>query len=87
MRRVTAIPAWIKPGFGGLVTWGLGVSVFLIAGKVGIFGLGYQDLSSALNDKFEWKLAGLMVLAKLIATIASYGFGGCGGVFAPLFFI
>jgi chloride channel protein, CIC family len=87
MKRVRAIPAWIKPGFGGLVTWGLGVSVFLIAGKVGVFGLGYQDLSSALNNKFEWKLAGFMVLAKLVATIASYGFGGCGGIFAPLLFI
>jgi len=87
MRKVTALPAWIKPGFGGLVTWGLGISVFLIAGKIGVFGLGYQDLSAALNNSFEWKLAGLMVLAKLIATIASYGFGGCGGIFAPLLFI
>ncbi len=87
MRRVTSVPAWLKPGFGGLVTWVLGVSVFLTFGKIGVFGLGYQDLSRALNNNFEWKIAGIMVGAKLVATIASYGFGGCGGIFAPLLFI
>jgi CIC family chloride channel protein len=87
MRRVTSVPAWLKPGFGGLATWILGVSVFLTFGKIGVFGLGYQDLSKALNNNFEWKIAGIMVCAKLVATIASYGFGGCGGIFAPLLFI
>ncbi len=87
MKRVTAIPPWAKPGLGGLVTWVLGVGVFLIAGKIGVFGLGYQDLSSALTNKYAWQIAGLIALAKLVATIASYGFGGCGGIFAPLLFI
>lgn len=86
-KRMTSVPAWLRPGFGGLVTWILGVSVFLTAGKIGVFGLGYQDLSQALNNNFEWKIAGIMVCAKLVATIASYGFGGCGGIFAPLLFI
>lgn len=87
VRRLSSLPAWLKPGFGGLVTWLLGVSVFLAVGKIGVFGLGYQDLSRALNNNFEWKIAGIMVCAKLVATIASYGFGGCGGIFAPLLFI
>ena len=86
-KKMTSVPAWLWPGFGGLVTWILGVSVFLSAGKLGVFGLGYQDLSRALNNNFEWKVAGVMVCAKLVATIASYGFGGCGGIFAPLLFI
>jgi chloride channel protein, CIC family len=86
-RRLSSVPAWLKPGFGGLVTWILGVTVFLTVGKIGIFGLGYQDLSRALNNNLEWKIAGIMVCAKLVATIASYGFGGCGGIFAPLLFI
>lgn len=86
-KKLTRVPAFLRPGFGGLVTWILGVSVFLTAGKIGVFGLGYQDLSKALNNDFEWKIAGIMVCAKLVATIASYGFGGCGGIFAPLLFI
>lgn len=87
VRKLGSVPSWVKPGFGGLVTWVLGVSVFLAFGKIGVFGLGYQDLSQALNNNFGWKVAGIMVCAKLIATIASYGFGGCGGIFAPLLFI
>ncbi len=81
------VPAWVKPGFGGLITWALGVSVFLAVGKIGVFGLGYQDLSRALANDFVWQAAGLLALAKLLATMASYGFGGCGGIFAPLLFI
>lgn len=81
------VPAWLLPLFGGLITWVVGCAVFLATGKVGVFGLGYQDLSAALSNNFEWKVAGLMVGGKLIATIAGYGFGGCGGIFAPSLFI
>jgi len=86
-KRMTSVPAWLRPGLGGLVTWILGVSVFLTVGKISVFGLGYQDLSRALNNNFEWKIAGIIVCAKLVATIASYGFGGCGGIFAPMLFV
>jgi CIC family chloride channel protein len=81
------VPGWVKPGFGGLATWLIGVTMFLAVGRIGVFGLGYQDLSQALNNKFVWQAAGLMAVAKLLATMASYGFGGCGGIFAPLLFV
>jgi CIC family chloride channel protein len=85
--RQKRIPAWALPSFGGFITWVIGISVFLVSGKLGVFGLGYGDLSSALNHNFEWKIAGLMVGAKLLATIVGYSFGGCGGIFAPTLFI
>jgi CIC family chloride channel protein len=87
MLHQTRVPNWFLPVFGGLITWVLGVSVFLTTGKLGVFGLGYQNLSSALNNVFDWRIAGLLVLAKLVATIASYSFGACGGIFAPSLFI
>jgi CIC family chloride channel protein len=77
------VPRWLLPVFGGFLTWVIGVSVFLTTGKVGVFGLGYQDLSAALNNNYAWKIAGVMVGAKLLATIIGYSFGGCGGIFAP----
>jgi CIC family chloride channel protein len=83
----TRVPNWLLPVFGGLITWVLGISVFLTTGKLGVFGLGYQNLSSALHNVFDWRIAGLLVLAKLAATIASYSFGACGGIFAPSLFI
>lgn len=81
------VPAWTLPCLGGFTTWVLGISVYLISGKIGVFGLGYRDLSDALINHFEWRVAGLMVCAKLLATIASYSFGGCGGIFSPMLFL
>jgi CIC family chloride channel protein len=85
--RQRRFPAWVLPIFGGLLTWGLGVSMFLATGKLGVFGLGYQDLSNALTNAFDWRIAGLLVLAKLAATVISYSFGACGGIFAPSLFL
>jgi chloride channel protein, CIC family len=87
VKRQKRIPAWLLPVMGGLATWIIGCAVFLATGKIGVFGLGYQDLSSALNNHFEWKIAGVMIVAKLLAMIIGYSFGGCGGIFAPLLFV
>ncbi len=87
LKRQKRIPAWLLPIFGGLATWVIGCAVFLASGKIGVFGLGYQDLSSALNNNFEWKIAGVLIVAKLLAMIIGYSFGGCGGIFAPLLFV
>ncbi len=42
LRRV---PPWLLPVMGALITWALGVGVFCWTGKLGVFGLGYDDLS------------------------------------------
>ncbi|HUX39826.1 MAG TPA: chloride channel protein [Rectinemataceae bacterium] len=83
----TRYPAWLMPFFGALVTWALAVSVFAATGKLGVFGLGYIDLESVLKNNFIWWVAGILVFAKLAATIFSYGLGGSGGIFSPLLFI
>ncbi|MBU4485714.1 MAG: chloride channel protein, partial [Candidatus Delongbacteria bacterium] len=87
LKRQKKVPGWTLPVFGGLITWIVGVTVFFSTGKLGVFGLGYQDLSDAMSNQIEWKIAGVLVAGKLIATIASYSFGGCGGIFAPSLFI
>jgi len=87
VRGRSRLPAWLRPLCGALVTWALGCSVFLINGHTGVFSLGYNDLSLALNDKLVWQVAGVLVVAKFVATIASYGWGGCGGIFSPTLFL
>jgi CIC family chloride channel protein len=82
-----AIPGWLRPTLGGLVTWTIGCAVFLRTGHLGIFSLGYQDLTSALNDKLGWELAAVLCAGKLLSTICGYGTGGCGGIFAPNLFL
>lgn len=85
-KKLTVVPAWLRPAIGGLVCWALGVFVFLQTGKLGVFGLGYDDLSEALTGKLIWQTAVLLLAAKFVATVACYGMGGCGGIFSPTLF-
>ncbi len=81
------VPLWMRPAIGGLITWCLGAAVFVYTGHLGVFGLGYHDLSAGLNANLGWKIAGILLITKFIATFACYGFGGCGGIFAPNLFL
>lgn len=53
---------------------------------MGVFSLGYDDLSSALAGDLGWQLAVVLLFTKFIATVSCYGFGGCGGIFSPTLF-
>ncbi len=81
------VPAWLLPCCGGFIVWVIGALVYHFTGKMGVFSLGYHDLSSALDNNFIWWVAGIMVVAKLLATVFSYSFGACGGIFSPTLFI
>jgi len=87
IKHQKAVPAWLLPCCGGFAVWCIGAAVFCGSGHLGVFSLGYQDLSSALANDFAWRLAGVLVLAKLLATVLSYGLGACGGIFSPTLFI
>lgn len=81
------LPLWMRPALGGIITWALGCTVFLFTGSLGVFSLGYHDLSSALTESFPLRLAIILLITKFVATIACYGFGGCGGIFSPTLFL
>lgn len=87
VRHVSRLPDWIKPVAGGLITWLLAVVVFFFTHRIGVLGLGYDDLSDGLSHGMAWQVAGLLLLAKLPATIFAYAWGGCGGIFSPLLFL
>lgn len=80
------IPRWMKPAVGATLAWGIGTAVFFLTGRLGVFGLGYGDLTAGLNHQLTWEIAGVLLLAKLLATVLCYGFGGCGGIFSPTLF-
>jgi CIC family chloride channel protein len=86
-KRFTLIPAWMRPGIGGVITWALGASVFLGTGHLGVFSLGYADLTAGLAHKLDWQMAGLLLVTKLVAIVACFGLGGCGGIFSPMLFL
>ena len=80
------IPRVIRPALGALVCWALGCAVFFRTQRLGVFGLGYEDLSDALAGRLPWTVAALLLGAKFIGTVACYGMGGCGGIFSPTLF-
>jgi CIC family chloride channel protein len=82
----SAVPAWLLPAAGAIITWALGAAVFCETGHIGVFALGYADLSSALAGDVGWQLAAVLLVTKFIATFTCYGFGGCGGIFSPTLF-
>ena len=86
MKDNQRLPRWLIPVFGAVITWLLGSAVFWRTGHLGVFSLGYDDLSAALNGNLGWKLAVLLLITKFVATSACYGFGGCGGIFSPTLF-
>lgn len=83
----SSLPRWAHPVFGGLTVWILGVAIFIWSGHLGVFGLGYDDLSLILHGKLPWLLVAAFLFAKWISTVSCYGWGGCGGIFAPLLFL
>jgi CIC family chloride channel protein len=85
-RRPSPLPAWVRTMLGGLAVWAIGAAVFLGTGHAGVFSLGYDDLSLALDGQLLWHIAALLLIAKLVATALCYGLGGCGGIFAPTLF-
>ncbi len=80
------IPASLRPALGSLFTWAIGTTVFIRYGRLGVFSLGYGDLTDSLNGHILGWLPFVLLTAKALATICSYGTGGCGGVYGPSLF-
>lgn len=86
-KQFSGFPGWARPSLGAVATWILGCTIYLGTGHLGVFGLGYDDLSAGLSLQLGWKLAAALLGAKLLATVLCYGFGGCGGIFSPTLFL
>jgi len=74
-------PEPLKTGLGG---FGIGLMGLLFPQ---IYGVGYDTITSALNNEVLWQIALVLVFVKILATSLSLGSGGSGGVFAPSLFL
>ena len=86
-RQMSAIPAWARPGVGGLVTGVLAVVALDWLQSPGVTGGGYETLARALAGNVPVKIMVALCAMKLVATVFSYSSGGAGGIFAPALFI
>ena len=72
---------WMQPAAGGLL---VGVMGWFVPQ---VLGVGYGNVSLALNGQMALGLMALLVPLKLIATASCYGTGNAGGIFGPALFI
>jgi CIC family chloride channel protein len=84
--RPHRLPGWSRVMLGGIIVWAIGATVYVLTGRLGVFSLGYDDLTLALDGRLLWHIALMLLVAKLVATALCYGLGGCGGIFAPTLF-
>ena len=75
------IPAWIKPGVGGL---GLGLLALRLPQ---VLGGGYGWIQEAIDGRLVLRLLLMLVVAKIVAFSLTVASGGSGGVFAPSLFV
>ncbi len=85
-RQPRALPPWMRAGLGGLAVWALGIAVFVLTGRLGVFSGGYDDLAASLRGAVPLDHAALLLAAKVVATAICFGLGGSGGLFAPTLF-
>jgi CIC family chloride channel protein len=85
--RLRLLPAWTRPGVGGLVTGLLAVAALLWLKSGGVTGGGYETLAQALSGRLAVRVLLALCVMKLAATAFSYGSGGAGGIFAPSLFV
>ncbi len=86
VKQVNGTFSWAMPAVGGLATGLIGAGVFAWSGHLGVFGIGYEDLSLALFGQLGLALLLVLFVAKFVATILCYATGGSGGIFAPTLF-
>ncbi len=72
---------WLRLGLGGLIV-GL-VSVYVPE----VWGNGYAEVSTVLAGGVAWKWVAVVLVAKLLATLASTSSGAIGGIFTPTLFV
>jgi CIC family chloride channel protein len=76
-QRMPARSRMWQPAIGGLMIG----AILLVTPEVA--GVGYEHVDQALNGGLLLRVAVLLCVMKMIATIVSYASGNAGGIFAP----
>ncbi len=80
-------PEYFKPILGGILLGILGIVTYKVDGFPRVFGVGYNSITDVLFGNLAVRMALILLVAKLLATILTLGAGGSGGIFAPSLFM
>ncbi len=74
-----AVPPWIRAGLGGCAVGLMGLAMPIVLGE------GYHSIREMISGTFTGGvlIVAAAVLAKILATSLTLGWGGSGGIFAP----
>ena len=87
IRERSSLPAWSRPVIGAWINWAIACLVFYWIGRIGILGLGHQDLTASLAGELSLVSLIVLLIAKWMATTSAYAWGNCGGIFTPTLFL
>ena len=87
IREKSSLPAWSRPVMGAWINWAIACLVFYWIGRIGVLGLGHQDLTASLAGELSLISLIVLFLAKWVATTSAYACGNCGGIFTPTLFL
>jgi CIC family chloride channel protein len=80
------LPVFFKLALGGLVVGALSIWQPVAWKGASVWGNGYGVVESVLNSPWTWQALLLILLFKVLATVATTGSGAVGGVFTPTLF-
>ena len=87
IRERSSLPEWSRPVIGAWINWAIACLVFYWIGRIGVLGLGHQDLTASLAGELSLVSLIVLLIAKWMATTSAYAWGNCGGIFTPTLFL
>ena len=87
IRERSSLPAWSRPVIGAWINWAIACLVFYWIGRIGVLGLGHEDLTASLAGELSLISLIVLLIAKWMATTSAYAWGNCGGIFTPTLFL
>lgn len=81
-------PSWVRPALGGLIAGLVGLAVVPLGlSTLDLLGTGQGGIEKSLQGELTWLVLASLIPLKIVATSATLGSGGVGGVFMPSLFL
>ncbi len=84
LARRTGFPLWVRTTLGGLLTGLFGLASLYIFDKPLALGVGYETVNELIVGTYTPGQAGMILVLKAGAVLATLACGAAGGIFVPM---